>query len=468
MIDKSSQFLRSKQAVFLLASLLTAAVFLVFSNCLFNGFVWDDYYMIVNDPTLTSLSNLFKDMAKPIGFYGRNASIPIGDAWRPVETATFFLDAALWGKHAAGFHLTNVLLHAAVAVLFFFFLKRILGAVYPAFWIALIYSVHPIHSEAVAYIPSRGELLCGLFVLAALLARERHLNLSAGFFALALYSKETGVAAIGALWLYDHFVLEQKSCDWISAARRYGLPSFILIIYFMTRFYFIGGLGSFFKGVPFPWSFRFWIQPLIFFDDFGMIFWPFGLHTWRELHVPVNFFQAHYLASAASLMLFGLGAAAALRRSKTAAFGVLWFLIFLIPVLNLFVIVNRADLEHWLYLPFMGFLIFLFALPGGRFTGYFNGPKPGHACVLVLAAVLSFLTIRQNATWKDEMTLYEYTSRYVKDDPQIFSNLGAAYAEAGRYEEAERSFEAALMIDPRYPMALANREALVRLKASRK
>ena len=73
----------SKKAFFL-SSAVAAIVFLAFSKCLANKFVWDDYYMVVQDPSLGHLSDIFKAMAKPLGYYDRNGLRRIGDIWRPV------------------------------------------------------------------------------------------------------------------------------------------------------------------------------------------------------------------------------------------------------------------------------------------------------------------------------------------------------------------------------------------------
>ena len=140
--------------------------------------------------------------------------------------------------------------------------------------------------------------------------------------------------------------------------------------------------------------------------------------------------------------------------------GFLWFLLFLLPVLNLFLMINRAVLEHWLYIPAMGFVLFIFALPGDL---RWRASKVWfYALPLVLS--LSYLTFRQNSIWKDEIVLFENAEKHVKTDPQIYQNLGIAYAEAGRYSEAEKAFDRALAIDPGNEAVISDRKMLINLE----
>ena len=168
-------------------SLLALIVALVYANSLTNGFTLDDGGNILTNATVAapSIKALFTPLAGTKVF-------------RPVLFATFALNWAIGGDHPFGYHLVNVLLHVAVTLLLYLVLRKLLerftGAEVVAWLAALLFAVHPIHTEAVASVTGRSELLAAGFLLAAWLL---HLNdwpvAVLVFFALSLLSKESAV-----------------------------------------------------------------------------------------------------------------------------------------------------------------------------------------------------------------------------------------------------------------------------------
>src|SRR5208282_3099849 len=171
-------------------ALLLAVAMLVYGNTLLNGFTFDDDPYILRNPTVTNLS--IKGLFVPT----RASNI-----FRPVSFATFALNLAVGGGHPFGFHLFNLLLHAAVTLLLYLVLRKLLEGVQQGAtvaWVAaLLFAVHPIHTEAVASIVGRFELLAVGFLLAAwLLHLDDRPVLAVLCFALALLSKESAVAFV--------------------------------------------------------------------------------------------------------------------------------------------------------------------------------------------------------------------------------------------------------------------------------
>ncbi|HTL69721.1 MAG TPA: tetratricopeptide repeat protein [Candidatus Eisenbacteria bacterium] len=445
-----------------LAGLVMLAAFAAFSSSLVDGFVWDDQQMILQDKTLEDPSHFFRTITKPIAFYGQEK--PKGALWRAVVSATLFADVAAWGKkNAFGFHLTNVLLHTAVAGVFFVTAMRFLDP-WPAFFAALFFAVHPVHSESVSYITVRSEILCGLFSLTCLLLHRRSVWIAALAYLLAMYSKETGVTFGGVLLAYDWYARREK--DWSPAAfvRRYGPYAAAVAVYFATRFYFIGGLGSAAEGDTthgfYAWPNRIWMQPVYYGHYMRMIFFPSNLHTWRQLRWPHEFTDPGYFWPFLAFAALAAVCAWTAARSRPYAAGVFWFFLSLLPVINLLVIVNSLVHEHWLYNPLMGLTLVLFGVLWER---VFRGNVKAMAAVaLPVVAVLGAVAFRQNLVWKDEITLFEHTIRYVTRDPLIYSNLGVAYVKNNQPEKAEWAFHKALEIDPQYENALYNLDLLRR------
>ncbi len=455
---KSTPAVQEKRGTMVCIATLIMVTFLAFSSALQNGFVWDDRQMIENDKTLEQPAHFFKTLSKPLGYYG--SENPKGTLWRPVETMTFFLDTFLWHKEPFGYHMTNLLLHLVSVVLFFFVVSRFIDVHWLSAFAAMLYAVHPVHVESVAYIPSRGEILCGIFVLASFLLYRRSTITSCLLYFAAMYSKETAIVFIGALVVYDAWVLKEKDFSVWALFRRYGFYALCAAVYLGTRFYLIGGLGSAASGDTsggyYSWPNRFWIQPVYFAEYMKMIFMPINLHVWRQLYFPRQFSDPVYLTSFIVFLCLLISVYYSFRKSKVYLFGFVWFLLFLIPVLNFFVIVNSPALEHWLYIPLMGFVIFLF----GWIRDYLPRQKSKililQGALLSAVVLLTGFTFRQNKIWKDEVTLFEYTTRFVTRDPTLYSSLGVAYAERKRFDKAEQAFKRALALDPNYQDAVYN------------
>lgn len=448
------------------AMLVFAAAVLAFSSSLGNGFVWDDRQMIVQDPTIGDWSRLGDALSKPLGHFGEQN--PKGALWRPLETLTLFVDATVWGKRPFGFHLTNVLLHGAVSAAFFLLLVRVFGVGLFTLAAAVWYAVHPAHAESVAYIPSRGEVLSGLFILSAILNYRKRAVWSFLSFAAAVISKETSLMLPALLPVYDVYVRREKDFSLGALVKRYGPYVLLAAAYLALRVGLLGGMGSASEGgeasALASWTNRLWIQPVNFFEYMKMIFWPAGLHTWRQVYFPSDFFEPRYFWPFTTFVLFLALVFRALKKGREGFFGAFWFGAFLFPVMNLAVIVNSPVLEHWLYMPLMGLVIFILSAIGRErleraASGWWAKPA-----VWGIAAVLGAVTFAQCMTWKNEITLFEHTTRYVTRDPLLYNNLGTAYAEKGDLEKAEQAFRRALAVDPQYGSAVHNLEKLMRQK----
>src|SRR3989338_8645359 len=134
--------------------LICLAGFLTYANSLSGIFVFDDHSFIENNPAIYQLSN-FKAIAQ---FHPS----------RPFGTYTFAMDYSLWGLNPFGYHLTNLLIHLMTSVLVWWFVTMLTpGVRWVALAAALIFAVHPIHTEAVNYITQRYTSLAGFFYLAA-------------------------------------------------------------------------------------------------------------------------------------------------------------------------------------------------------------------------------------------------------------------------------------------------------------
>jgi tetratricopeptide (TPR) repeat protein len=145
----------------LLAAVIVATTVLAYLPCLGNGFIWDDDFYVTGNPHLRSWGGLAAIWTQP-------AASP---QYYPLVFTTFWIEHHLWGLHPLGYHLVNVLLHAASAVVLWRLLRHL--GVTGAFLAGLVFALHPVHVESVAWITERKNVLSGLLYLLAVRAYLR-------------------------------------------------------------------------------------------------------------------------------------------------------------------------------------------------------------------------------------------------------------------------------------------------------
>src|SRR5436190_473408 len=179
--------------------IVAAVAFACYANTLRSGLVFDDLNAIVNNPAVRRL-DVAHILTRP-AWFGRPVRI-----YRPVTTLSFALDHALHGVRPLGYHLVNVLLHAAVAVLVAAVVRRVTADATIAFVTALLFATHPVHTEAVTSVVGRAELLAAAFGLGAWLVVDGRISLARDLGAallllLSALAKESGVTFLGTIAL---------------------------------------------------------------------------------------------------------------------------------------------------------------------------------------------------------------------------------------------------------------------------
>lgn len=440
----------------------------VFANSLANGFAYDDVWIIQNRDLVHGLGNLHRLLTTDYWSDRLGSGL-----YRPLTLLTFAIDWQLWSGAPLGFHLLNVLLHAAVTAA----LTAVLLRFFP-WWAALlggiVFAVHPIHTEAVANVVGRAELLSALAVLLACLiyveppGRERRLGggkvaAIAALYALAILSKESGVVLPALLLSLDLPRLARGGVRWFDVYARSRAPLIaaliaVLVAYFMARWLV---LGSPLENVP-DWVFapdagfrtRFFTMVRVWPQYFQLLFFPTELSA--------DYSPAVILPVARLTLVGALGiglvvitaalAVASFRRHATVAVAVAWAAIALLPVSNLLVVTEIALAERTLYLPSVAVSILVavaLVAAGDRlrvwlFTGF-----------ALWIAGASFMTVKRNPVWRSTETVFEDLLEKHPESARVLWWLGERRQHLGDWEGAKQWFYRSLEVWPYQAQYLA-------------
>ncbi|MDX2170770.1 MAG: tetratricopeptide repeat protein, partial [Deltaproteobacteria bacterium] len=432
------------------ALLVALAAFAVYANSLSNGFVWDD--PIILSRQLVVFRSAADVLAPP-----RDIPQFSPDYYRPLTIATYLLDRAIGGERPFVFHLSVVLTHALAAVLVWALAAQLLAA-RPrpptaqrggALCAGLLFAVHPVHTESVAWAAGRSDVLATACVLAALLAQRAWLatwlgGATSGAAALAaLGAKETGVALYPLALLRDLLLpppVRPSRAAWL---RGYAGLAVAALVYAALRRHALGeAIGSVPHDAPVV---RGAGEVLGAVGTYlGLLLWPWPLNAYIDA-IPSG--PLPLLAAAA----FALGGAMACLRwwrdgDGLPLFALGWIGLTLVPSLAILWKIPDAPLaERYLYLPSVGWCLLVGALAAAALARLGGAARravaAGAALLLVVAGVATW---SRNPVWHDDLALWTDTEAKSQRSGMAARNLGTAYQTLGRAAEARAAFARAL------------------------
>ena len=402
---------------------LTLIILAVFGNTLNHGFVWDDFPIIANNPMLASLGNipkffLMEDIAEgTTGYY------------RPMTYISFALDRAVWGTNPIGYNISNLVLHILVALLFY----RVVAALFKkdnlALAAAVVFALHPITVETVNFhAGGRNTLLSALFALLSLLYYiNRKALLALVCFTLAIFSKEFALLLPAVFLLYDRTINKERT-RWAGY-----LPYLVATAcYLALRSSAVASNSNLLETLRL--TDNFWIVPQTIISYLKIMAFPFGIKTMYDVNNQITWTSF----TINTLLLVGLVASAfAFRRKREILFAVSLFLLFLLPVTNLFPLGTAMMADRYAYFSLFGFSL------AAAYLVCLANKQVVVAVVALVAIVFATIDVRQNMHWNDEVSLF---TRMVKDAPQMcvgYQNLGYAYYKKEDFPAAQKYLVAA-------------------------
>jgi len=447
--------MRRWRAEVVIGAALAAATMVSFAPAFDNGFVnYDDGEYVLQNPHVLS------------GLTSANArwalSATHASNWHPLTWWSLQLDRTLFGLRPWGFHLTNVLLHTANAVILFLVLSHMTGAVWRSALVAALFAVHPLHVESVAWVSERKDVLSTFFGLLSLAAYAGYAKspklgryvLVVVSFVLSLLAKPMLVTLPCVLLLLDYWPLQRWRSDAplksLGSLALEKLPLFVLAAASCVATVWAQHRGGAVATLEeYSFSARLAGAVVAYVRYLLMAVWPFDLAAYYPQ--PRGGYPVwQVLVSATLFAAASLGAIIAVRRRPFVTVGWLWYVGTLVPVIGLVQVGEQAAADRYTYFPLIGiFLILAWAVPDAW------AARASWRRVIAIATVgvlfiLILLTREQLRIWHDSRALWNHALRVDPKNYFAHYNLGTLRREEGKLDAARRHLADAVAIYPEF------------------
>ena len=434
---------------------LVAITWLVFGQTLGYPFVnFDDGAYVVKNPQVNRGLTIDGIVWAFTHFHASN--------WHPLTWLSHMLDCQLYGVNAGGHHLTNVLLHAATAILLFLVLRQMTGALWRSAFVAAVFAIHPLRVESVAWVAERKDVLSGLFFLLTIAAYVRYARapwslrrygLVLLLFALGLMCKPMLVTVPFVLLLLDYWPLNRFARLREREGRHLKLRGLIveklpllglaLVSCVVTVFAQTNALQPVEK-ITIPLRLG---NALISYVEYGrQMFWPSDL----AIFYPWDTARLGFPRLVVSILLLAgvSGAIFVLRRHRYLVTGWLWYLIMLGPAIGIIQVGIQAQADRYTYLPQIG-LYLLFTWGAADLCIRWNYRRLFLSALSgIILISLIFSARAQTSYWQNSETLWSHALDCTTANTLALENLGEAVLKQGRTDEAIEHFLRALRSRP--------------------
>ena len=428
-------------------------VLVAYANSLGNGFVFDDSAYLA--------SSMVRDFAVGEIFAVNWLGLEI---YRPLALLSLSCDFLLFETNPLGFHLTSLFLHLLNSLLFYALARDVLRQDRAALWAALVYASHPIQTEVVGWISSRGDLLASLFFLGAYLAHQRDFH-SAGWrwrlsawvlFGAAVLAKETAVILPVVLVLHAHYLgrpaggLVLTLSAWLRRHWGYGVVlSAVLLLRFLAMSdsaalegpvstNFLASLGA--------WQ-RIGTIVAILPRYLLLLVVPQGLsadYSYASIPSVVSLFDPWFVAGLASVAVLVVLA----KLSRFSAFVVGFFWLCLLPVSNLFVLAPSGMAERYLHLAMLPIALAFGAGIRRWLSGLPGTLRLAQVVIGVVVVSFSVSTFDRNRDWMSDFTLFSAVVDRYPNNARAHENLGFVHYQSGDFTRALHHYQRAAAIQP--------------------
>jgi protein O-mannosyl-transferase len=468
----ANAFSSGSKRTLVLCLLLAAGTLALYSRVSQAGFLrYDDDRYVVENPHVRA------------GVHWRTISWALTSFeqanWHPLTWFSHALDCQFFGLDPVGHHYVSLLLHAANAVLLFLMLLWLTGYTGRSLMVAVLFAVHPINVESVAWIAERKNVLCMFFFLLTLLAYGRYAcKPSIGryvavtlLFAMALLSKPMAITLPFVLLLLDYwpicrwrsgedsefrhairgsgFAVERRSVGWLILEKLPLLAMSVASALVTMQAQRAGG------AVTVKYSHFAHLQNAVvsYVLYIGKAIWPSRLAALYPY--PGGGWPTWTVALSTLFLILVTGLILKYRERRYLLWGWFWYLGTMVPMIGLVQVGNQAMADRYAYLPFIGLFVMV-AWGASEVANRFSVKKYVAAAAFAIVIALCAVTYRQLAYWHDDFSLWSHTLAVTRRNFVAEDNYGNALIQAGRYEEGIAHFRAAAEIEPGDPVSEVN------------
>lgn len=488
---------RPRHTGYYLAASASLVTFIVYLSSLSHEFVeWDDAQYVVENPYIRSLNMSFLKWAFS-SFHASN--------WHPLTWISHAMDYAIWGLNPLGHHLTNVILHAANTCAVVFLIMGLVkaaqdrirgdesrmderGTLITAGVAGLLFGLHPLHVESVAWVAERKDLLCAFFYILSLMAYTKYAHagsnetsrqgalvpfwdkrylLSLGFFILALLSKPMAVSLPAVLLILDWYPfgrIRSLASFWKSVVDKLpfivlGLGSSVLTILAQRAG------GAIVPVESAPLSTRLLVAGKSLAVYLWEMVWPFNLSPFYPYPIAVSLLSWRYLLAIA--VLIGISTSCMIMARRQRAWIALWgyYVITLIPVIGIVQVGRQAMADRYTYLPSLGPFLIIGLASAWIFRKVVSASQQhplvrpaGAVLALLMIFSMAFMTIGQMDIWQNSIRLWSHVIAQRPERIQLaYYYRGLAFENTGQPERAIEDYNAAIALDPNFRDAFMGR-----------
>ena len=391
-------------------------------------------------------------------------------SYLPLVWLSHAASVTVFGKWAGGHHFINLLLHVANSVLLYYFLKRITKSSLPSASVALLFALHPLHVESVAWVAERKDVLSTLFWILTAWAYVRQVERPSLYrylgmvllFVLGMLSKSMLVTLPLTLLLLDVWPL--RRIQWVDGwanrvitfwpLLREKVPLLAIsagaaaVTFFMQRT--SGAVASL---TMYPLPYRFGNALLTVVKYLEQTLWPWNLSVFypsRTGGLPMW----KVTASLAFVLAVSWGAIASLRKRPYLAVGWFWYLITLLPVVGIIQIGSQAHADRYTYVPLIGIFLAFSFLAEELIARWQLARRLVLVTAASLLAALFTLTVAQVHVWKDNLTVFKNAFTSDAQNPVALMEFGQEYASRGQWQDAYRVFSWASQLASNNPLSV--------------
>jgi len=432
--------------------------FLLSINTLSNNFVFDDNGLILHNKLITENTSFKKIFTTNYRYGAGNLKDGL---YRPMVITTYVFNTKNNQLRPLPFHLFNIIINAINSSLFFLLIFLLTGRFLSALFAALFFSFHPIHTEAVANIAGRPELMCAFFMFLSWITFEKIRNpilsniICSILFFLALLSKETAILLPFMILATDF--TSGRQINYKYAINKYMLIVATLIVYFIIRWNILGttaiSLEPLFYNNPIaysPMSERIATALVVLLRYIMLLIFPLRLssdYSYNTISIYSSIWHIIPLI-AIFLMAIVLYVSFYFYLKKQNSIYLIACILFFFPYIiisNIFIPIGTIMGERLMYIPSAGFALFLGAITAQLYGKWHYSII---AITIILLLAFSIRIITRNRDWHDDYTLTEADIKTSPNSVKLLFNMGNNFAKKGRFQNAEKYFNKALKIYP--------------------